>query len=108
MSKTLVKTVPIPESIANDLTHNLTAYKVNMDAYIQVLDSDTAVKILDKLCEINQRIDTLKNMITNKWIPSEYQFDRFQWEFNGTHIDGPNINIYDVTNSPLELEDDTK
>ena len=44
MSKTLVKTVPIPESIANDLTHNLTAYKVNMDAYIQVLDSDTAVK----------------------------------------------------------------
>lgn len=97
MPKYFVDTVELPEEIASNLLDNLTKYKVILDAYVNVADSNDPVKagaITDHLVAVSQDIEWIKKHITEEYIPDKYRSDAFIWEFNGTIRGDNKISIY--------------
>lgn len=97
MAQYFVDTVELPEDIATSLIDNLTKYKVLLDAYVKVVDTNDLVKvgiIEDNLVAVSQNIEWTKRHITEEYIPDKYKKDMFTWEFNGAVHGDNKLSIY--------------
>lgn len=77
-------TVKIDESIANKLSNLLVKQKIRTDLLVTVMDDPEKYnKVEDGLVEIIKEIDSVKQYITDHFIPEEYQTDYYQWTYPG-------------------------
>lgn len=77
-------TVNINETIADKLSSLLVKQKIRTDLLATVIDDPEKYnKVENGLVEIIKEIDSVKQYITDNFIPSEYQTDYYQWTYPG-------------------------
>ena len=92
--QTIIETVEIPESIAKRLSTLLIKQSIRNRLLNEAVgDKSKFEQLEDLLIPIEEEISSIKNEITEKFIPEEFRSERFIWNYNGFEIDGNNISI---------------
>lgn len=89
-----IDTFEIPEEIGKELTNLLTTQVIREKLMTQVINEPDKYESLEKgLIPVIQRIDVLRNTITNDYVPEVYRSDKYSWNYDGYEIDGMLVSI---------------
>ena len=48
------------------------------------------------LAKVTERIDEIKHLITNEYVPEDFRSEKFIWDYKGYSIDKNSVSIYKV------------
>ena len=93
--KTLATTFEIPTELANELSELLIKEEVLQTSIDHLFSQgdENWTEVMDKLTRVKQRINSIKNKITNDFVPDQYKDPRYVWNYEGS---GNTFQIYDT------------
>ena len=92
---TFVTKIKIPEDVAKELSDLINKKTVRLEVAASCIKDDEAYAIAEsKLIQVTERMEFLKDVITNQFIPLEYKSEEYTWNYNGYLIDKDEISIY--------------
>jgi len=96
MAQVLRDTFEIPEEVAKELSELLTKQSIREHLLLNTLnDKEKYDEVERQLIPIIQKIDAIKNKITNEFVPSQYNSEKYMWNYDGYEISKNILQIYE-------------
>lgn len=91
---TKIDTFEIPTEIAQNLTNLMTNQAINDRILSSVADQPEKYKaVMADQIKIQREIDALKYKITSEFVPDQYRFEQYSWNYNGIDVAGNEVEI---------------
>ncbi len=96
MAQVLRDTFEIPEEVAKELSELLTKQSIREHLLLNTLnDKEKYDEVERQLIPIIQKIDAIKNKITNEFVPKQYNSEKYMWNYDGYEISKNILQIYE-------------
>ena len=96
MAQILRDTFEIPEEVAKELSELLTKQSIREHLLLNTLnDKEKYDEVERQLIPIIQKIDAIKNKITNEFVPTQYNSEKYMWNYDGYEISKNVLQIYE-------------
>lgn len=83
----VISTFEIPEELAKNLSELLTMSSIRRSLLIELVGKQAKYEEIEKtLIPIENKIDAIKTIITNEYVPDNYRSEQYQWVFPGFEI----------------------
>ncbi len=95
-SPAIVATFEIPDELAQELSDLMTRQAIREQLLLQQTnDPQKFQEIEDLLVPIVEKINAIKNRITTEYVPDQFRFPRFSWNYSGWAISNHMVEILD-------------
>lgn len=98
MAQVKVGNFEIPDTIAHELSDLLIKQTIREKMLYQAIENKNTGMYdeLEKmLIPVTERIEALKIKITNEYVPSEFNDEKFVWNYDGYEVAKNVVNIYE-------------
>lgn len=97
MSQVLVGKFVIPDDVAKELSELLTKQTIREHLLSSlVMDKEKYEEVEKQLIPVMQKVDALKNKITTQYVPSEFNDEKFMWNYDGYEVSGNTLQVYEI------------
>jgi hypothetical protein len=94
--QTVVGSFEIPEELAKELSTLITKQGIRERLLATLVGEEKYDEVEESLIELIQRIDVIKNKITEEYVPEEFRSEDYVWNYDGYEIAGRKVVIYEV------------
>ena len=90
----VVSSFEIPEEVAKELSELLTKQGIRERLLSSLVGTEKYEEVENDLVDLIQRIDAIKNLITSEYVPEQYRYDWYTWNYDGWTISKNTLYIY--------------
>lgn len=97
MEQTYRASFQIPEELGKELSDLVVRQSIYENAMVKLIaDNNPCDEVEKTLMSIVKKIEIIKSKITNEYVPNEYRSERFMWNYDGYHLTGTEVKIYEI------------
>lgn len=102
--RVIVGSFEIPDELARELSDLLIKQMIRQQMLQQIIVTDISKyeEVEQLLVPITERIETIKRIITEEYVPKEFSSMKYTWSYEGYDANGNSV--YIIESNPMQLQ----